>query len=82
MPEAVAVAGLNVPVAPLGNPVVPNVTVELNPPAIVSVAVYVAGAPAATVADAGVSVKLKFFTVSVIVLVWTIDPLVAVMVRV
>ena len=47
--------GLNVAVAPLGNPVALNVTVPVNPPDGVTVAVYVVLAPWTTVCDAGVA---------------------------
>jgi hypothetical protein len=48
---------------------VPNVTEELNPPDIVSVTVYVALPPAATLTLVGETLNEKFLTVSVMFLV-------------
>ena len=41
VPEPVTEVGLNVPVAPVGNPLTVNATELLNPPVAVTVGVYV-----------------------------------------
>jgi hypothetical protein len=69
VPVLVRDVGLKLAAAPAGNEVVPNVTEELNPPDIVSVTVYVALPPAATLTLVGETLNEKFLTVSVMFLV-------------
>jgi hypothetical protein len=49
--------GANTPVAPDGRPVVPKLTVDVNPPAVVIATLYVVEPPAATDCDDGVGVS-------------------------
>ena len=78
VPVFVRVVGLNVAEAPDGRPLVPKVTVELYPPAIVSVAVEVPELPAETGMFVGEVDNEKFFTVSVIFCVCVTEPTVPV----
>jgi hypothetical protein len=75
--------GLNDPIAPVGNPLTVNVTVPVNPPDGVTVAVYEVPAPAVTVLELGEAVTLKSplpaaCTTRVTPTLWTSAPLVAV----
>src|SRR5882762_7102322 len=54
-PDVVTDVGLKLADAPLGNPLALNVTVPVNPPDGVTVAVYVVLAPWTTVCEAGVA---------------------------
>jgi hypothetical protein len=58
-PEPVTVVGLKLPVTPEGNPDVPKFTVPLNPLRPVTVTVYAALPPAATLAPVGDALKAK-----------------------
>src|SRR5438105_1535407 len=78
----VIVAGLKLPVAPVGNPVTVSATFPVSPFTAVLVTVYVTLPPMTTDCVAGVAVKVKFFTASVTVVVFTSAPLVPVTVRV
>jgi hypothetical protein len=51
--------GLNVPVAPVGNPLTLNVTLPLNPFSAPTLTVYVVLPPAATVCVLGVALIVK-----------------------
>jgi hypothetical protein len=55
LPDVATVAGLKDAVAPTGNPLTLRVTVPVNPPDGVTVAVYVALPPGVTVTEAGVA---------------------------
>ena len=84
-PAPVIDVGLNVPVAPVGNPLTLIATAELKPPVAVVVAVYVVPLPCTTVRDAGDAATEKSggtFTTNVTVELWTSVPLVPVIVSV
>src|SRR5258708_7856604 len=82
VPEPVIVAGLNVAVAPAGNPVTVGVTVPLNPLIAVLLTVYVVLAPITTCWVAGVAATVKSTTLKVTGAVCTTAPLVPWMVSV
>ena len=73
-PEVLTDAGLNEAAAPDGNPLTLNATVPVNPVPGVTVAPYVAPAPARTVEDAGVAESEKSVTVIVRVTGWLVAP--------
>jgi len=79
-PLVVRDVGLKTAVTPEGRPVTLYVTVELKPPVIVVVAVAVAVPPAAALSAEGVLLSVKPFTVRVMFLLWTMPPLVPVIV--
>jgi ABC-type enterobactin transport system permease subunit len=84
-PEVVTEDGLNVPVAPLGNPLTLNPTVPVNPPEGVTVTVYVVLFPRLTVLELGEAEieKSGVATTRVALTVWVLsDVLVPVMVSV
>jgi hypothetical protein len=64
-PVLFLVVGANVAVTPEGSPDVPNVTVELKPPAAVRVTGEEYDSPAGTAIATEALVREKFFTVSV-----------------
>jgi hypothetical protein len=64
-PDVVTEAGLNVAVAPEGNPVTVKPTVPVKPLTGLTVAVYVVLPPGTTVRDAGVAESVKSETVIV-----------------
>ena len=66
-PEVVTDVGLNDPVAPAGRPITLKLTVPVNPPLGVTVAVYVVLAPRYTVRETGLAEIVKFDEVTVIV---------------
>ena len=84
LPEPVTEVGLNEPVEFAGRPLTLKVTTPLNPPAAVTVAVYVVLEPRLTLCDEGdtVSMKVGFVTTRVTVVVCVKPPLVPVMVKV
>lgn len=83
VPELVRLVGLKPAVTPVGLPVVPNVTVEANPPVIVRVMVTVLPAPpCVTVRLVGDADNVKLLTVSVTVADRVRLPLVPVIVSV
>jgi hypothetical protein len=80
LPAPVIEAGLKVAVTPLGRPLAATAMAELNPPVTVVVNVAVPFAPLATVTVAGEALTAKAgaaVTVSAIVAVWVVDPLLA-----
>lgn len=58
-PEPVSVAGLKLAVAPAGRPLAPKVTLLLNPPIDVMVAVYEMLLPCVTVCEDGEAAMVK-----------------------
>ena len=66
-PEVLRDTGLNEALAPAGSPVTLKLTVPVNPPLGVTVAVYVVLAPRYTVRETGLAEIVKFDEVTVIV---------------
>ena len=85
VPAVVTDVGLNVAVAPAGNPLTVRATAPVKPFTAADVGVYVVPAPCATVCVAGDAVNVKSggaLTSKVMSAVWTRLPLVAVTVTV
>ena len=85
VPDPLTEVGLNVPVAPVGNPLKVNPTEPVNPPVAVTDGVNVVLPPGATLCEEGDDVRVKLgapVTPSVTVAVWTRLPSVPVIVSV
>ena len=78
----VTVAGLKVALIPVGGLLKLSATFPVNPWIAVTVMVKFTQAPRFTGCEAGLTDNEKSFTTSVIVVVWTVAPLVPVIVRV